>query len=291
MADSRRYTRKTAVRLDSGTVDEFGHRQPQAIDKEMNLLGALLTERDAYPLIGEILRPESFFDRRHQLIFQAVTVLVMKQVPVDILTVTEQLRSTGNLEEAGGPYYITCLTGNMRTSAHIERDARLVAQKYLARELLRFSGEIRQRAFDEKWDINELMQLAEGQLFEIAQQKKKKDFTQINPVIADAYSMLQLSAARTGGLSGLESGFHALDKMTSGWQNTDLIVIAARPAMGKTAFVLSMARNMAVNYRIPVALFSLEMSNVQLVNRLISNVCEIEGNHIYRNKGNLFKEE
>ena len=119
------------------------------------------------------------------------------------------------------------------------------------------------------------MQEAEGKLFEISQQNMKKDYTQINPVIQEAYEMLQKAAARTDGLSGLSSGFHQLDKMTSGWQNSDLIIIAARPAMGKTAFVLSMAKNMAVNNKVPVALFSLEMSNVQLVNRLIVNVCEI----------------
>ena len=139
---------------------------------------------------------------------------------------------------------------------------------------------IQTKAFDETQDVDDLMQEAEGKLFEISQQNMKKDYTQINPVIQEAYEMLQKAAARTDSLSGLESGFHQLDKMTSGWQNSDLIIIAARPAMGKTAFVLSMAKNMAVNNKIPVALFSLEMSNVQLVNRLIVNVCEIPGEKI-----------
>jgi replicative DNA helicase len=141
--------------------------------------------------------------------------------------------------------------------------------------LISFSSDIESKAFDETLDVDDLMQEAEGKLFEISQRNMKKDYTQINPVIAEAYDLLQKAAARTDGLSGLESGFSKLDKMTSGWQNSDLIIIAARPAMGKTAFVLSMARNIAVNFRHPVALFSLEMSNVQLVNRLIVNVCEI----------------
>lgn len=280
MKENRRYTRKTTTPANADAVDDFGRRQPQAVEEEKNLLGALLSERDAYSAVSELLRPESFYDRKHQLIYQAITSLALQQKPVDILTVTEWLRSSGELEEAGGTYYITTLTGNMSTSAHIDREARIVGQKFLVRELIRFSGDIRRKAFDEKWDMSDLMQLAEGQLFEIVQQKKKKDFTQINPVVQQAYDMLMESASRSDGLSGLETGFHALDKMTSGWQKTDLIIIAARPAMGKTAFVLSMAKNMAVDYQIPVALFSLEMSNVQLVNRLISNVCEIDASKI-----------
>ena len=168
----------------------------------------------------------------------------------------------------------------MASSAHIEYHARIIAQKYLARELITFTSGIQSKAFDETLDVDDLMQEAEGKLFEISQRNMKKDYTQINPVISEAYQLIQKAAARADGLSGLESGFTKLDKMTSGWQNSDLIIIAARPAMGKTAFVLSMAKNIAVNFRNPVALFSLEMSNVQLVNRLISNVCEIPSEKI-----------
>ena len=141
---------------------------------------------------------------------------------------------------------------------HIEYHARIIAQKSLARELITFTSNIQSKAFDETLDVDDLMQEAEGKLFEISQQNMKKDYTQINPVIDEAYKLIQKAAARTDGLSGLESGFTKLDKMTSGWQNSDLIIIAARPAMGKTAFVLSMAKNIAVDYRNPVALFSLE---------------------------------
>ena len=257
-------------------VDEYGHLQPQAPELEEAVLGALMIEKDAYSLVSEILRPESFYERRHQLIYSAITSLALRQQPVDILTVAEQLRSTGELEDAGGPFYITQLSGKVASSAHIEYHARIIAQKFLARELITFTSNIQTKAFDETQDVDDLMQEAEGKLFEISQQNMKKDYTQINPVIQEAYEMLQKAAARTDGLSG----FHALDKMTSGWQNSDLVIIAARPAMGKTAFVLSMAKNMAVNAKIPVALFSLEMSNVQLVNRMIVNVCEIPGEKI-----------
>ena len=279
MAEPRRNTR-VAKTAKTKPMDEYGHLQPQAPELEEAVLGALMIEKDAYSLVSEILRPESFYEHRHQLIYAAITDLAIQQKPIDILTVTEQLRSRGDLEEVGGPFYITQLSSRVASSAHIEYHARIIAQKFLARELISFTSSIQTKAFDETQDVDDLMQEAEGKLFEISQQNMKKDYTQINPVIQEAYEMLQKAAARTDGLSGLSSGFHQLDKMTSGWQNSDLIIIAARPAMGKTAFVLSMAKNMAVNNKVPVALFSLEMSNVQLVNRLIVNVCEIPGEKI-----------
>lgn len=279
MAEQRRTTR-TPKATKVKPVDEYGHLQPQAPEFEEAVLGALMVESDAYSIVSEILRPESFYEHRNQLIYAAITDLAIQQRPIDILSVTEQLRKRGDLEEVGGPFYITQLSGKVASSAHIEYHARIIAQKYLARELITFTSGIQTKAFDETQDVDDLMQEAEGKLFEISQKNLKKDYTQINPVIQEAYEMIQKAAARTDGLSGLESGFHKLDKMTSGWQNSDLIIIAARPAMGKTAFVLSMAKNMAVTNRVPVAFFSLEMSNVQLVNRLIMNVCEIPSEKI-----------
>ena len=244
------------------------------------MLGAMMIEKDAYPLVSEILKPESFYEHRHQLLYKAIQTLAIGQKPIDILTVAQQLRSTGELEEVGGPVYISQLAGKVNSSAHIEYHARIIAQKFLARELISFTSAIQTKAFDETNDVEDLMQEAEGKLFSISQQNMKKDYTQINPVIQEAYDLLKIAASRDSGLSGLSTGFYELDKYTSGWQNSDLIIIAARPAMGKTAFVLSMAKNIAVNNREPVAMFSLEMSNVQLVNRLITNVCEISGEKI-----------
>ena len=279
MAEQKRNTRNTKS-AKVQPVNDYGRIQPQAPELEEAVLGALMIEKDAYSLVSEILRPESFYEHRHQLIYSAITDLAVNQKPVDILTVKEQLSKRGELEEVGGPFYITQLSSKVASSAHIEYHARIIAQKSLARELITFTSNIQSKAFDETLDVDDLMQEAEGKLFEISQQNMKKDYTQINPVIDEAYKLIQKAAARTDGLSGLESGFTKLDKMTSGWQNSDLIIIAARPAMGKTAFVLSMAKNMAVNFNTPVALFSLEMSNVQLVNRLIVNVCEIPGEKI-----------
>ncbi|WP_321331406.1 replicative DNA helicase [uncultured Bacteroides sp.] len=278
MPEQRKNIRTT--RAKTQPVNDYGRLQPQALELEEAVIGALMIEKDAYSQVSEILRPESFYEHRHQLIYAAITDLAVRQEPVDILTVTEQLRKRAELEEVGGPFYITQLSSKVASSAHIEYHARIIAQKYLARQLITFSSDIETKAFDETLDVDDLMQEAEGKLFEISQRNLKKDYTQINPIIAEAYELLQKAAARTDGLSGLESGFTKLDKMTSGWQNSDLVIIAARPAMGKTAFVLSMAKNIAVNFRQPVALFSLEMSNVQLVNRLIVNVCEIPGEKI-----------
>ncbi|KAA6310536.1 hypothetical protein EZS27_038175, partial [termite gut metagenome] len=276
--EQRKFPRNIKPKLQLAV--DYGRIQPQARELEEVVLGAIMIEKDAYSLISEILRPESFYEFIHQLIYAAITDLAVRQEPVDIITVTEQLRKRGELDEVGGPFYITQLSGKVASSAHIEYHARIIAQKYLARELITFTSHIQSQAFDETIDVDDLMQEAEGKLFEISQQNMKKDYTQINPVISEAYLLMQKAAARTDGLSGLESGFTALDKITAGWQNSDLIIIAARPAMGKTALVLSMARNIAVKFKHPVAIFSLEMSNVQLVNRLISDVCEIPSEKI-----------
>ena len=263
--------------------------QPQDKEIEDAVLGALMLERDAYAIVCDLLRPESFYDPGNQKIYAAINKLGVMQQPIDMLTVTQQLRADGALDDVGGPVRISELTSNVASAAHIEYHARIVAQKFLARRLISFCSEIEKKSFDESYDIDDLLQEAEGKLFEISQGNLKKDFTQIDPVINSAMEQIEAAGKRESGLSGLQTGFHDLDKLTSGWQNSDLIIIAARPAMGKTAFVLSMAKNMAVDYNTPVAIFSLEMSNLQLVNRLISNVCEIEGEKI--KSGRLSRQE
>ncbi|MCR5180637.1 MAG: replicative DNA helicase [Bacteroidaceae bacterium] len=278
MASSNyRKPNKRTTTVSAPLEDAYGHQQPQNIEMEQVVLGALLIEQDAFSQVAEILKPESFYDHRHQILYVAIQSLNSMQRPVDILTVREYLESKSQLEEAGGLLYLMQLSQNVTSSAHIEYHAKIIAQKALARELITFSSKIQQLAFDTTVDVEDLMQEAETQLFAISQQNMKRDYTQINPVIHEAYEELQKAAARRDGLSGLSSGFAKIDKITSGWQNSDLIIIAARPAMGKTAFVLSMAKRIAVDMRKPVAMFSLEMSNVQLVKRLMINVCEIPG--------------
>ena len=264
----------------SQVEDSLGRLQPQELEFEKSVLGALLLEKDAYSLISDILTPESFYDPRNQKVYSAITKLHVAQHPVDILTVVEQLRTDGTFDEVGGVAYLSSLTQNIVSSSHIEYHARVIAQKSTARELISYSANVQDKAFDPTQDIDELMQEAEGSLFKLSQKKLKKDYQQIDSVITEAYEMLHKAAERTDGMSGIASGFHALDRMTSGWQNSDLVILAARPAMGKTAFALSMAKNIAVDQNIPVALFSLEMSNVQLINRVIVNTCEIKGEKI-----------
>lgn len=268
------YSKKTTFYEDGGRV------APRDKELEEAVLGALMLEKDAYALVCDILKPDSFYEPANSKIYEAIQTLGAAQRPIDMLTVTEQLRNNGTLEDVGGPAFIAQLTGRVASAAHVEFHARIVAQKYLARELINFSAGISAKAYDESNDVDDLLQEAEGRLFEISQRNVKKDVTQIDPIIQQAMTQIEAAANRTSGLSGLESGFHELDKLTAGWQPSDLIIIAARPAMGKTAFVLSMAKNMAVQYNTPVAVFSLEMSNLQLVNRMISNVCEIEGSKI-----------
>ncbi len=278
--EQRPYSNYNSSRKQDKAILEMGKLQPQDTDLEEAVLGALMLEKDAYVVVCDILKPESFYDVRNQKIYASIQSLGAMQRPIDMLTVTEQLRLDGNLEDVGGPLRISELTGRVSSAANVEYHARIVAQKYLARELITFCSTIETKAFDESNDVDDLLQEAEGRLFEITQHNVKKDVTQIDPVISEAIKKIEDAANRESGLSGLQTGYHKLDKLTSGWQDSDLIIIAARPAMGKTAFVLSMAKNMSVNFNQPVAIFSLEMSNLQLVNRLISNVCELESEKI-----------
>lgn len=265
--------RKAAQPLDP----TLGHLQPQALEIEKAVLGALMIDKDAYAIVCEILRPESFYEPRNQMVYTAIRDLSMDEKPVDMLTVADQLAKSGKLEQVGGPGYIAELSSGVATSANIEYHANIIAQKSLARQLISFASSIQTKAFDETIDVEDLMQEAEGSLFELSQHNMKKDYTAIDPVIAQAVKGIQDAAKNTDGLTGVSTGYFKLDDITSGWQASDLVIIAGRPAMGKTSFALSMAKNIAADLRIPMAFFSLEMSNVQLVNRLISNACEIQG--------------
>lgn len=261
-------------------TDATGKLPPRDTDLEEVVLGALMLEKDAYMNVCDILTPDSFYDPVNQKIYEAIATLGLNQRPIDMMTVTEQLRQNGTLKEVGGAVHITELTARVFSAANIEFHAKIIAQKYLARRLITFASEIETNAFDESNDVEQLLQQAEGKLFDISQNQLKREVTQVDPVINLALEQIQTAANTQTGLSGLRTGYDDLDKMTSGWQNSDLIIIAARPAMGKTAFVLSMAKNMAVDYSTPIAIFTLEMANVQLVKRLISNVAELEGEKI-----------
>ena len=282
----RKTTQPTIIKVGA---NELGKLPPQALELEASVIGALMIEKEAFSSITDLLRPESFYSDQHRHIFEAVQALSAKEAPIDVLSVAEQLKQSGKLEQAGGVIYLSELTRRVASAAHIRYHAQIIAHKATARDLISAACQIEEKGYDETQDVDELVEEATAKIFEISQRAQKRDVTHIYPVITEAFDRMHKASENEGNISGIPSGFTELDKITSGWQKSDLVIIAARPAMGKTAFVLSMAKNIAVDFNIPVAIFSLEMSNVQLVNRLIMNVCEIEGNKI-RN-GRLTKAE
>lgn len=282
--NSNKTNRKTTTRPIKVGPNDMGKLPPQAIELEESVLGALMIEKEAFVSVSDLLRPEVFYKEQNQRIFEAIQALAVKEEPIDILSVTEKLKTLGTLEEAGGVAYLTDLTRRVASAAHLRYHAQVITQKATARALIHMATEIEELGYDETQDVEELMNKAEGDIFEISQQSQKRDVVQIDSVIDEAFKRMRAASKNEGNISGIPSGFTELDKITSGWQKSDLIIIAARPAMGKTAFVLSMAKNIAVNFRQPVAMFSLEMSKVQLANRLLMNVCEIEGDKIKNGK-------
>jgi len=275
-------------RIDPVNID-IGKVPPQAIDLEEAVLGAIMLEKDAVISVLDILQPLSFYKEAHQKIYRAIVDLSSNQKPIDILTVTEELRSRNELEEVGGPFYITQLTSRVASAAHIDYHARIVAQKFIQRELIRVSTDIQNRAYDDSIDVDDLLDMSEQELFEIAEGNIKRETARINVLMQMAIEQIEEASKREDSLSGVPSGYTKLDRITCGWQKSDLIIVAARPSMGKTAFALSMARNISVEHNKPVAVFSLEMSSLQLVNRLIVSETELPSNRI-RN-GNLDEKE
>ncbi len=278
-------TRKRNLKV-SKTPSDHGRLPPQAVDLEEAVLGAMMIDNMALNAVIDILRTkDAFYDPKHQLIFEAIRELAESTNPIDLLTVTEQLRKMGSLEIVGGPFYISRLTNKVASAAHIEHHSRIIIEKYIQREVIGISNEILKEAYDETKDVFNVLSKAEEMLFEIAQNNMKKSYDTMQGAMKDAMEEIVKARENKDGVSGVPTGFKDLDRITSGWQRSDMIVVAARPGMGKTAFVLSMARNIAVDYKMPVALFSLEMSSVQLVKRLISSEAEIDAQKL--RKGNI----
>lgn len=266
---------------------ELGKLPPQAVDLESAVLGALMLDKDALSNVVDILKPEAFYKESHQRIFCAIQSLFTKAEPVDILTVTQELKRSGELEIAGGAFYVTQLTNRIASSANVQLHARIVLEKYLQRELIRISTDTLQHSYEDTSDIFELLNKAEQNLFSISQTNIRKDFEHIQKVMGR--TIHEIEAARNHELSGVQSGFTSLDRITGGWQRSDLIILAARPGTGKTAFVVTMARNAAVEFKKPVAIFSLEMTSNQLVSRFISGETELPAEKL--RKGELREHE
>ncbi len=272
---------------------EFGKIPPKAIELEEAVLGACLIEKEALDVVVDILQPHSFYLDAHQKIYRAIKTLYGESKnaavkPIDILTVAEQLRSTGELDEIGGPYYLAELTNRIASAANVEYHARIVSEKYIQRELIRVSSNIIKDAYEDTTDVFELLDDAEKNLFAIAEENLKRNGDQIGNVITNELVEISKRMAKSKDgdvLTGVGSGFTELDRTTAGWQKSDLIILAARPGMGKTSFTLAVARNAALDMGKPVALFSLEMTTNQLVQRLISMEAEINADKL--RKGTL----
>ena len=254
----------------------YGHVMPQALEMEKAVLGALMIDKDAYLEVCDLLRPESFYEPRNQMVYEAIQRLTIEGSPVDVLTVTDKLGKMGKLEEVGGPGYVAELSSRVASSANIEYHANVVAEKYLSRQMIHYVGVIGKKTFDETYEIKDVIQEAESILFELTQKNMKKDYSVLAPILDNAIKIVEKAHSNIGGLTGISTGYYKLDDITCGLQNSDLVIIAGRPAMGKTAFALSLAKNIAADQKIPMAFFSLEMTDVQLANRLISNACGID---------------
>ena len=267
----------------------FGKLPPQAVDLEEAVLGALMIEKDALSAVIDILKPESFYKEAHQRIYNAILTLFGNSEPVDLLTVTNQLRKSGELELVGGPVYITELTSKVTSAANIEYHSRIITESAIKRALISASTEILRDAYEDSQDVFTLLDKVEKTLFQISETNIRKNYADMRSIMGQALTELEQKKNNRDGLTGVPSGFSALDRVTAGWQRSELIILAARPGMGKTAFVVSALRNAAVDFGQPVAIFSLEMSSVQLVNRLISAEAEIDSEKI--KKGSLAPHE
>lgn len=262
----------------------FGKIQPQAIPLEEAVLGALMLDRDALPMVMDALRPESFYVEAHQLIYRAIIRLFERSNPVDLLTVTEELRSSGDLDKVGGPYQLVELSNRVASAANIEYHARIIAQKHIQRELISVSTKTIKNAYEDTTDVFDLLDDAEKGLFAITQNNLSRSYESMGTLSSKVLKMIEEVSKKTDGLTGVPTGFTDLDRLTSGWQPSDLIIVAARPGMGKTSFVLAVALNAARDFNKGVALFSLEMASTQLVQRLISMEAEISGSKMRNGK-------
>jgi len=263
--------RRKSGSLELGTM-AFGKVPPQAKELEEAVLGAIMLEKNAFDVIVEILTPECFYIEAHQRIFRSMQGLQQKNSPIDLLTVVEELKFKEELDLVGGPFYITKLTNAVFSSANIEIHARIILQKFIQRELIKISSEIIGDAYEDSTDVFELLDMAESKLFDITNKHLKRDYASIESVLVNTIKRIEDLRTRQDEITGVPTGFEAIDRVTYGWQPSDLIVLAARPSVGKTAFALNLARNAALHPTKPtvVGFFSLEMSASQLVQRILS---------------------
>lgn len=246
-------------------------KAPQSLDVEASLLGSLLIDADAFVKIGDMLRTDDFYDERHRAVFAAMSELYNKRSPLDILTLSEQLKKTKQLDAVGGASFLTELTNMVPTAAHVEQYAQIIAEKSVRRRLIKVSHEIADVSSDESKSLQELIEEAESRLFDVSQRHVRQDITSLESILGDSFDRLDDLHRHKGGLRGIPTGLRDLDQKLAGLQRSDLIVLAARPSMGKTALMLNIALNIATKAKQgAVLIFSLEMGKEQLVDRLLA---------------------
>lgn len=274
-------------RRNADQVLEF-QQSSHIVELEAAVLGGVIREKDALTMVIDILKPDSFISDKHEAIYQAILLLFGKSEPVDLLTVTNQLRLTGELEFIGGPAYLAKITAR-RVSTQIERDARIILQYAIQRNIMRVMDDVLIKAQEDTTDVFNLLDATEQSLREIQEGNLNKNIPDLQLVVQKTIQELKNKEEQEAGIASVPSGFPSLDRITGGWHNTELIIIAARPGMGKTAFVVSALRNAAIDYKMPVALFSLEMSSQQVMYRLISAEAEVDSQKL--RKGDLETED
>jgi len=264
---------------------ELGKLPPQALDLEESVLGALMLEKEALTNIIDILKPENFYKDAHKEIYQAIIDLFNNSQPIDLLTVTNQLKKNGTLDIVGGSYYVTKLTTRVNSASNIEFHSRIILEQSIKRELINISSKVQKDAYEDTIDVFDLLDQTEQSLFDVSESHIRKNYKKVQNLMKEAIDELEIKKEKKDGITGVPSGFIDLDTITSGWQPSDLVIVAGRPSMGKTAFVLSLIRNASIDHNLPMGIFSLEMSSLQLVNRLISSEAELDSDKI--RKGNL----
>ena len=257
-------------------MEDIGRIPPHSVESEQSILGSILLDKEAIITVTETIQPEDFYKEAHKIIYECMVKLNNKNEPIDLITLTEELRKQGHLEDVGGISYITSLSTIVPTTSNVKYYSDIVKEKSVLRKLIKVSNDILNLGYDNSTKVEDLLEKAEKQIFDISQEKSSEDFQSINSVLMDTYDMIERLYTNKEEITGITSGFEDLNKKINGLQRTDLILIAARPAMGKTAFSLNLVQNAALKGNASVAVFSLEMSKEQLVQRMLSAQSHVE---------------
>ncbi len=261
--------------MELGTL---GRIPPQSIEAEQSVIGSMLIDKEVIPVVMEVLKPEDFYRPDHKEIYEVIIELFDRAQPIDLITVSERLKLHGKLELVGGLEYLTNIATEVPTTANVKHYAKIVEEKSLLRKLIRASSDIVELGFSASEEVSFILDKAEQNIFDILQKRSSQGFVPIKDVLVDTFNKLEELYNNKGHITGIPTGFSDLDFKTSGLHNSDLVLVAARPAMGKTAFALNLAQNAAVHSGVPVAVFSLEMSKEQLVNRMLCSEAMVDSN-------------